>query len=739
MINQRQSRAWPHWLGLVMAAALTTLMSGGWPTVPALDAAPPLRQLEQAASASGWRGSYFANPSLSGEPALVRLDSTIDFDWGEKAPATNLPADGFSVRWTADLRANFSEPYIFSVTSNDGARLWLDGRLLIDDWTDHVSRESTGTVTLEAGRWYQITLEYYEGVREAAVRLAYSSPSTPWQIIPSANVRSDIPADPGLSASPSRTATPAATLTVTTTRTATVTPSPSSTPPVTATPTATATPLATVTVTLTGKDGRAAVSVLLASYDLQAPLPESRNLAYQPRQFTSGLVAADASWGAQRIDDAGPYSGWDVLALPNEGIMRISDRSDWIILRLNRPAILVVVWRWGSMPPAWLASWEPGSNVVINGAPYPTFTRRADAGEVALGGVYDPGTVPGEHTTRDTYWVLLGEEDGRPSAAPPVPAGLPVPQPNETCPAWVHDQYVTTGPDGRTYPTWHPQTDPVYWCYFRHDHGSDPALFAAGYRPAFGYVPAIAGVNEPHPGFKNYIFDDLRGRRWLITHHFGTGSTQRACVRFHAIDIAVAAVGSGELLAELHFMADFGKSVVNTTGESLIPPDCPNQAAQSDAAGSTGVRMLPVITRGAVGYEPWRMDGARIIVGLNGSLTLNTVDAAAICNHVTCDRPVITGETGTRRFFTYTSDFGITAGPHSGMFYTDPYGQSLISAGQPGAVRQYVKPGLTLNLPYHGDDQTCYATDPWRVEYRCDASLSQGLPTALERAIQTPN
>src|SRR5438067_7518874 len=44
----------------------------------------------------------------------------------------------------------------------------------------------------------------------------------------------------------------------------------------------------------------------------------------------------------------------------------------------------------------------------------------------------------------------------------------------QMCPSWVHDQYVTVGPDGKTYATWHPPVDPQYGCYFGHEHGADP-------------------------------------------------------------------------------------------------------------------------------------------------------------------------------------------------------------------------------------------------------------------------
>ncbi|MDQ3700088.1 MAG: hypothetical protein M3442_04100, partial [Chloroflexota bacterium] len=279
----------------------------------------------------------------------------------------------------------------------------------------------------------------------------------------------------------------------------------------------------------------------------------------------------------------------------------------------------------------------------------------------------------------------------------------------------------------------------VQWCYFRHDHGSSPASFIPGHKPAFGYAPTAAGVDEPHPGFKSYAFDDGAGHRWLLTHHFGTGSINRACTRFHGVNVAVANASSGELLADLHYMADFGKSVVNTSGEPLVPAQCPNQASQADADGSRGVRMLPVLTRQALGYEPWRMDSHRTILGVTGDITFNTPDAVVICDDVRCNRPVPTNETGTRRFFTYSRDLGVTAGRYSGTFYTDAYGRIALSPGQPGAVRQYVKPGLSLKAFYYGDEQTCYTIDTWTAWYRCDATASQGVSIDLEGAITAPN
>jgi hypothetical protein len=496
---------------------------------------------------------------------------------------------------------------------------------------------------------------------------------------------------------------------------------------------------ATATRTATPPSGGTPQPALLAQYEVRGPLPEARNTAYRPRQFAAGAVIADATWGGQTVGSPGPYAGWDVLPTPNEGIMRIADRDDWLALRLTRPAALAIVWRGGDAVPGWLDGWARGADVVVNGGAERTYTRQVAAGEVTLGGVYNPGAVPGPHATLDTYWVLVGEASGLPSPAPAVPPGQPVPQPNQTCPSWVHDRYSAAGPDGRQYASWHPQIDPVYWCYFRHEHGSDPALLGASYRPLFGYASTAAGIDEPHTGFKSYAFGDGQGRRWLVTHHFGTGSVNRACTRFHELQVAAASESSGEVLADVHLLADFGKSVANTTGEPLTPAACRDQAAQ--AGGSTGARLLPVLTRQALAYEPWRMDGAGTVAGLTGAFTLNTVDAVVICNDVACDRDVVTGSTGTQRFFTYTRDLGINASAAAGggTYYTDAYGRVVVGPGQSGALRQYVKPGLAIGLPYYGDNQTCHTNEPWQAWYTCDASLSQGLSIMLENAIQAPN
>lgn len=140
----------------------------------------------------GLTGAYFRGKTLEGEPQLTRLDPKVEFRWDRGAPTDEpvargelpaergLPNDGFSVRWTGVLVPPASGEYEMVVTANDGARLTVDGRTIIDAWTDtFVARATSGRVTLEAGREYPVTLEYYENDRDAEVRLAWRIPGAP--------------------------------------------------------------------------------------------------------------------------------------------------------------------------------------------------------------------------------------------------------------------------------------------------------------------------------------------------------------------------------------------------------------------------------------------------------------------------------------------------------------------------------------------------------------------------------
>jgi regulation of enolase protein 1 (concanavalin A-like superfamily) len=139
----------------------------------------------------GLAGRYFASMDLSG-PAIERVDPVVDFDWGHGQAVVGLGEDRFSVVWEGELNAEFDEPYTLQVSSDDRARLWLDGHLIIDEWYEHAESVSSAMVRLEAGRRYVVRLEYFENRGRACVSLLWSSPSTPRQVIPQRQLYSTI-------------------------------------------------------------------------------------------------------------------------------------------------------------------------------------------------------------------------------------------------------------------------------------------------------------------------------------------------------------------------------------------------------------------------------------------------------------------------------------------------------------------------------------------------------------------
>lgn len=120
-----------------------------------------------------WKGEYWPNRTLNGEPVLVRNDATLDFNWGKGSPSPGLPADDWSARWTRSVNLS-GQTYRFHALVDDGVRVWVDDRLLIDAWSDHSGQEVTGDVALVAG-WHTVRVEYYERTVDARLRVWWTA------------------------------------------------------------------------------------------------------------------------------------------------------------------------------------------------------------------------------------------------------------------------------------------------------------------------------------------------------------------------------------------------------------------------------------------------------------------------------------------------------------------------------------------------------------------------------------
>lgn len=112
------------------------------------------------ANTGGLRGTYYNGKNFDSK-VFDRVDSQINFDWGGGNPGNNLPNDNFSVRWEGEIDINSNESVTFYTYSDDGVRLYIDGKLIIDNWTDHALTWNSGAINLSSGR-HAVKLEYYE-------------------------------------------------------------------------------------------------------------------------------------------------------------------------------------------------------------------------------------------------------------------------------------------------------------------------------------------------------------------------------------------------------------------------------------------------------------------------------------------------------------------------------------------------------------------------------------------------
>jgi len=134
---------------------------------------------------TGLTGSYFNNKTLSGTRVLQRIEA-VNFDWGTNAPGAGVNQEGFSVRWTGKVEAPSTGTFQFQTASNDGVRLWVNGVLVINNWTNHATTNNNSpTITLTADQRYTIKMEFYDNTGAAVARLRWKRPGqTGYVVVP---------------------------------------------------------------------------------------------------------------------------------------------------------------------------------------------------------------------------------------------------------------------------------------------------------------------------------------------------------------------------------------------------------------------------------------------------------------------------------------------------------------------------------------------------------------------------
>jgi subtilisin family serine protease len=212
------------------------VLSGG-----RLDAYNTLNLLTPPPTGTGLNVTWFDNKDLTGA-SVIGPSGNINYNWGGNAPDPSIGSTKWSARWTGEVQPQFSETYTFDTVADDGVRVWVNGQEIINRWSNHPAIgdfngdgivnaldfgklstlyadggagvapydlngdgminsadftilashfgqtvtpiEDTGSIALTAGQKYAITVEYYQNYSVASLKLSWSSPSTPFQIVP---------------------------------------------------------------------------------------------------------------------------------------------------------------------------------------------------------------------------------------------------------------------------------------------------------------------------------------------------------------------------------------------------------------------------------------------------------------------------------------------------------------------------------------------------------------------------
>ncbi len=145
------------------------------PVRPACPAARP------AGGGKGLFAEYFTDGNFRNR--LYTIGQEINEDWGIEAPFSGLPMDNFTARWTGTIEPRFVGPTTLHFTSDDQARIYVNGALVLDDWEAHAENERAVTLELSAAR-HTIRVDYRDVTHVAVARMHWSSPCQPRQIVP---------------------------------------------------------------------------------------------------------------------------------------------------------------------------------------------------------------------------------------------------------------------------------------------------------------------------------------------------------------------------------------------------------------------------------------------------------------------------------------------------------------------------------------------------------------------------
>ncbi len=123
---------------------------------------------------NGLQAKYYNNTTLSGDPVVERKDKNINFHWTLFSPDPKINLDYYSARWTGKLTAPQSGTFQIGIDGNDGYKLYINNKLLIDKWQKQSYHTSLVNYTFEKGKQYDIKVEFNEPIGNATLKLVWN-------------------------------------------------------------------------------------------------------------------------------------------------------------------------------------------------------------------------------------------------------------------------------------------------------------------------------------------------------------------------------------------------------------------------------------------------------------------------------------------------------------------------------------------------------------------------------------
>jgi hypothetical protein len=145
---------------------------------------PSEKSKESSGNEGGFKADFFNDMDFEDFREKM-MESDNNFNWGIDYPyKSTFNNEIFSSKWTGEIQPLYSEEYTFYITYSSGAVLWVNGTMVINGWNDMWNATNTGKIYLEAGKKYDICLEYYKNMGSEEIKLEWSSPSMPRSVIP---------------------------------------------------------------------------------------------------------------------------------------------------------------------------------------------------------------------------------------------------------------------------------------------------------------------------------------------------------------------------------------------------------------------------------------------------------------------------------------------------------------------------------------------------------------------------